>query len=96
MFNTHDVAHVKQGQKLNELTIYMTSWCPYCQRAKAALEEGGVAYREIDIEQEPEWASRVEEWNGGNRTVPTFAVGTTIVTYNERARLEELIGVAIA
>jgi mycoredoxin len=80
---------------LNELTIYTTSWCQYCCRAKAALEARGIAYREIDIERHPEWASKVEAWNGGNRTVPTFVVGTTVVTYRDRARLEELIGVEI-
>ena len=78
-----------------ELTVYTTSWCPYCRRAKAALEARGIAFREIDIERQPEWASKVEAWNGGNRTVPTFAVGTTVVTYRDRARLEELIGVEI-
>lgn len=78
-----------------DLTIYTTSWCPYCSGAKAALDAQGIAYREIDIEHEPEAASEVEAWNEGNRTVLTFAVGTTIVTYRDRARLEELIGVSI-
>ncbi len=80
---------------MDELTIYTTSWCPYCKRAKAALDERSVSYREVDIEQQPEWVSQIETWNGGNRTVPTFVIGEEIVTYNERARIEELTGVHI-
>ncbi len=77
------------------VTMYSTSWCGYCRRAKAALEQQGIAFEEIDVEQRPEMAARVEEWNGGNRTVPTFRVGEEVVTYKDRARLRELIGADI-
>jgi mycoredoxin len=78
-----------------EITIYTTSWCPHCRRAKAAFEQQGVAYREINIENHPEMAETVEEWNGGNRTVPTFRIGDQVITFQERARLRELVGVSL-
>ena len=77
------------------VTIYTTSWCGYCARAKAALEQQGIAYDEIDIDERPEVAASVEAWNGGYRTVPTFRVGDQIVTYRERARLHDLVGAVI-
>ena len=76
-----------------DVTIYLTDWCPYCRLAKAAFERSGVPYSEVNIERQPELAASVEEWNGGYRTVPTFKVGEEIVTYKERARLYELVGV---
>lgn len=32
-----------------EVTIYSTSVCPYCVRAKQLLERKGVAYKEINL-----------------------------------------------
>ena len=29
--------------------IYTTQTCPWCQRAKVALDKHGIAYREIDV-----------------------------------------------
>ncbi len=62
-----------------DLTMYTTSWCGFCRRLKLQLDDAGIAYREIDIEREPDAAAFVEQANGGNRTVPTvvFADETT-------------------
>ena len=79
--------------RMSEVTIYTTGWCPYCRLAKAAFERQGVPFREVNIERDPELGTQVEQWNGGSRTVPTFQVGDQIVTYKQRARLRELIGV---
>jgi glutaredoxin len=32
------------------VTLYTTSWCGYCKRARAYLAQKGVDYRDIDIE----------------------------------------------
>jgi mycoredoxin len=53
-----------------DLTVYTTSWCGFCRRLKLQLDDAGIAYREIDIEREPDAASFVEQANGGDRTVP--------------------------
>lgn len=55
----------------NSVTMYSTPWCGYCRRLKGQLERAGVAYREVDIEQEPDAAELVAKLNGGNQTVPT-------------------------
>jgi len=63
-----------------KVTMYSTVWCGYCQRLKAQMGREDIAYVEVDIEQDPEAASFVENVNGGNQTVPTllFADGTTM------------------
>jgi mycoredoxin len=58
------------------VTMYSTVWCGYCVRLKRHMEREGIAYAEIDIEQEPDGARLVERVNGGNRVVPTVVVRT--------------------
>lgn len=61
------------------LTVYSTTWCGYCRRLKTQLDEAGIAYAEIDIEEDPKSADFVGSVNGGNHVVPTvlYADGTT-------------------
>ncbi len=56
------------------VTMYSTTWCGYCQRLKKQLDREGIAYKEINIEHDPESAAFVEKANGGNQTVPTVQV----------------------
>ncbi|AZI57013.1 mycoredoxin [Nakamurella antarctica] len=65
---------------MSELTVYTTSWCPYCHRLAMDLDRAGIEFDDIDIEQTPDAATIVEGFNNGNRTVPTvvFADGTAM------------------
>lgn len=62
-----------------DLTMYSTTWCGYCRRLKKQLDESGISYVEIDIEQDPASAEFVGSVNNGNHVVPTvkFADGST-------------------
>ena len=62
------------------VTMYSTVWCGYCRRLKAQMEREGIAYVEVDIEQDPQAARLVMSVNGGNQTVPTvfFPDGSAI------------------
>lgn len=57
------------------ITMYTAFWCPDCRRAKSFLKERGVAFREIDIEQDPQAEAIVINANNGKRTIPTLEVG---------------------
>lgn len=61
------------------VTMYSTTWCGYCRRLKKQLEENGISYVEIDIEQDEASAEFVGKVNNGNHVVPTvkFADGST-------------------
>ncbi|QNG21402.1 mycoredoxin [Rhodococcus triatomae] len=52
--------------------MYSTPWCGYCRRLKKQLDESGIGYVEIDIEQDPASAEFVGSVNGGNHVVPTL------------------------
>jgi mycoredoxin len=60
---------------MEPITIYSTTWCPDCRRAKSFLKERGVQFREVDIEQDPGGEDIVLKANNGRRKVPTFDVG---------------------
>jgi mycoredoxin len=51
--------------------MYSTIWCGYCRRLKSQMERAGIAYIEVDIEDDPAAAELVMSVNGGNQTVPT-------------------------
>lgn len=57
-----------------QITLYSTRWCADCRRAKRFLEERGVRYREINIDEFPEAADVVLRANNGRRKVPTLMV----------------------
>ena len=37
----------------NEILMYSTAWCGYCQRARNLLERKGAAFREIKVDEVP-------------------------------------------
>jgi mycoredoxin len=53
------------------LTMYSTTWCGHCMRLKRMLDREGIAYDEVNIDEDPAAADFVTQVNGGNRTVPT-------------------------
>ena len=63
-----------------DFVMFSTSWCGYCKRLKRQLNESGINFREINIEEEIQYASFVELVNGGNQVVPTllFADGSSL------------------
>jgi mycoredoxin len=60
------------------ITMFSTPWCGYCRRLKTDLDREGIAYTEVDIEQDQDGADYVMSVNGGYQTVPTvvFPDGT--------------------
>ncbi|HZR81949.1 MAG TPA: glutaredoxin 3 [Candidatus Binatia bacterium] len=72
-----------------EVTIYTTSYCPYCHAAKSLLARKGVAFQEVDVTHDPEERARLVKRTGGRRTVPqVFIAGQSIGGYDELAALE--------
>jgi mycoredoxin len=73
-------------------TMYSTEWCGYCKRLKSQLNEIGITFEEINIEEVPGTAEIVEKVNGGNRTVPTlvFSDGTAMTNPSAKQVQEKL------
>ena len=79
-----NMAHIK---------MYTTTWCGDCRNAKRFLSERGIAYEEINIEEQEGAAEYVMKVNGGKRKVPTFEVdgrAFNLSPYDERRLRAEL------
>lgn len=65
----------------DKIIMYTTSWCPDCHRAKYFLDERGIDYINIDVEENEAGMAFVKQVNGGRRGVPTivFPDGTLLV-----------------
>jgi mycoredoxin len=60
---------------MEEITMYSTTWCVDCRRAKQFLKERGVTFSEVNIDEEPDAEDLVMEVNEGRRKVPTIKIG---------------------
>ena len=77
------VAHSMSG-----IVVYSTRWCAYCVRAKALLDDKGIPYEEVLLDEEPEFRKRLFELTGG-WTVPQVVIdGEPVGGFAELWRLE--------
>jgi glutaredoxin 3 len=60
------------------ITIYTTSYCPYCVRAKDLLKRKGAAFTEVNAEDDTVRAAMIAK-AGGRKTVPQIFIGETHV-----------------
>jgi len=56
------------------ITIYLTGWCPYCQRAKQLLTAKAVDFAAIDVDADPKFRQEMIA-RSGRRTVPQIFIG---------------------
>ena len=60
---------------MTSVTVYSTTWCPWCDRAKALLNARGIAFEAINIDDQPDFRQRLMDLTGGY-TVPQIVIGT--------------------
>ena len=74
----------------SEISVYGADWCGDCRRAKKFMDDNGVSYRWIDVENDQSAIELVLKLNGGKRIIPTivFEDGSVLVepTNSELAR----------
>jgi len=69
--------------------MYTTRWCGYCVRAKALLEERGIDFEEIHLDDDPAFRQTVFDRTGG-WTVPQILIDDQpIGGYVELWRLDQ-------
>jgi thioredoxin reductase (NADPH) len=57
------------------LAVYGAPWCPHCKRVKRFLAAHRVAYENVDVDDQPEAVSTLQELQGGGRIIPTVVYG---------------------
>lgn len=83
---------------MSQVTVYTTSRCPYCVRAKMLLDRKQVAYEEINLDGDHAGRMALVQRSGGMRTVPQIFVGAVHVggfdqlnALERRGRLDPLL-----
>jgi glutaredoxin 3 len=56
------------------ITMYTTSWCGYCHRARVLLNEKNLVFNEIDVESAPNLREEMM-LRSHRRTVPQIFIG---------------------
>ncbi len=70
------------------ITVYRTRFCPYCVMAARLLEQRGIAFDEVGLDDRPDKRAEIAQQTGW-RTVPMIFVGETFVGgFTELAALE--------
>jgi glutaredoxin 3 len=70
------------------IRVYSTRWCGYCVRAKTLLEDRGIEYEEISLDNDPAFRQKLFDLTGG-WTVPQILIdGRPIGGYTELWRLD--------
>ncbi|GAA6184785.1 MULTISPECIES: glutaredoxin 3 [Alteromonadaceae] len=59
---------------MSKVELYTKGYCPYCHRAKALLEEKGVAFEEYRIDQNPDLRDTMITRANGGYTVPQIFI----------------------
>ena len=61
-----------------KVVMYVTDWCPYCDRARSLLADKGVPVEEIDVDAVP-GAREEMRARSGRDTVPQIFIGQSHV-----------------
>ena len=56
------------------ITLYVTGWCPYCQRAKQLLTQKSLVFDEINVDDDAKFREEMMA-RSGRRTVPQIFIG---------------------
>lgn len=72
--------------------LLSTAWCGYCKKLRASLNDWGVAFEEIDVEQSANGQRAYQMVNG--RGVPILLIGDQQVHGYSPAKARELLAEA--
>ncbi|KAG7400912.1 Glutaredoxin-2, mitochondrial [Phytophthora boehmeriae] len=90
----------------NGVTVFSKSYCPYCNLAKSVLDEAGVKYHVVELDQKSDVPTRSDIQNAlatatGRRTVPNVFIkkesiggGTDVQALFQSGKLTEMLHAA--
>ena len=73
----------------DKIVVYGSDWCGYTVRALRHLENLGVEFRYVNVDDNPEDEKRIADWNNGRSIRPTVDLSGDIFVNPSPAVLEE-------
>lgn len=74
-----------------DIVLYCARWCKDCRKAKAWLDERGLAYAEVDIDYNMAARNQVRRWSNGFLVTPIFDIGGTVILDLDLPKLEQTL-----
>ena len=86
---------------MKDVTVYTTTYCPWCRKAEEFLTSKGVPFTNIDVTGDDAQRERLVELSGGRKTVPQIFIGeqpiggyTDMIALHQKGELDGLLGLA--
>lgn len=73
-----------------QVTIYSAPWCAFCRAAKDYLKSKGVAYTDIDVDQDPHAAHELVA-KTGQAGIPVIEIGEATIIGFDRPRIDSAL-----
>lgn len=78
-------------EKKHKVTVFSTTTCPWCVRAKQYLDQAGIEYEDVDVSQDHESAKKMVE-KSHQMGVPQLWIDDEVVVGFDQDRIKELLG----
>ena len=92
------ICRLNEFASMPKIEIYTSRLCGFCYRAKALLENKGVAFQEIDVTLDPVQRREMVHRADGRRTVPQIFIADEgiggcddLYALEAQGRLDELL-----
>ena len=76
---------------MSKVKVYGADWCGDTKRSRKQLDDLGVAYDYVDIEEDTEAARWVREQNDGKERKPTIKIGARVLSVPDEEELESAL-----
>lgn len=73
------------------ITVYSTTTCPWCVKAKDYLKSKGIEFDDINVSLDPKAAQEMIE-KSGQRGVPVLDINGSIVVGFDKPQIDKLLG----
>jgi len=73
------------------VTVYSTSTCPYCIRAKQFLKDNNIAFTDYDVSAQQDKADEMIS-KSGQMGVPVLDIDGEIIVGFDKERIKEALG----
>ena len=74
-----------------KIIMYSANWCSDCVIAKKFLDDQGITYRYIDINNNVKATELIKKINNGKRVIPTFIINNKTYINPGISKLSEII-----
>lgn len=75
----------------DDITVYGTDWCHDTTHTREYLDEIGVSFKYVNIEEDADAAEWVRRQNGGKEQKPTVSIGGDVLSVPSDDQLDQAL-----